>query len=108
MTNLLEQAISCDDGDQAAKIIQQALGIESDDVVNCTFPKTWPQDRDASVRFLSGRPGVSGDGKAAEPKPTQPQVPARAWGSFCSASAQQAERRGPEESLSSAPLLIAC
>jgi len=29
MTNLLEQAIACDEGDQAAKIIQQALGIES-------------------------------------------------------------------------------
>jgi hypothetical protein len=28
MTNLLEQAINCDDGDQAAKIIQDALGIE--------------------------------------------------------------------------------
>jgi hypothetical protein len=34
MTNLLEQAIACDDGDQAAKIIQNALGIESDDVAN--------------------------------------------------------------------------
>jgi len=32
MINLLEQAISCDDGDRAAKIIQEALGIESDDV----------------------------------------------------------------------------
>jgi hypothetical protein len=28
MTNLLEQAISCDDGYRAAKIIQNALGIE--------------------------------------------------------------------------------
>ena len=27
MTNLLEQAIESNDGDQAAKIIQQALGI---------------------------------------------------------------------------------
>ena len=34
MTNLLEQAINCDDGDKAAKIIQHALDIESDDVVN--------------------------------------------------------------------------
>ena len=33
MTNLLEQAISCDDGDRAAKIIKEALGIESDDPV---------------------------------------------------------------------------
>ena len=33
MTNLLEQAIGCDDGDRAAKITKDALGIESDDVV---------------------------------------------------------------------------
>jgi hypothetical protein len=30
MTNLLQQAINCDDGDHAAKLIQDALGIESD------------------------------------------------------------------------------
>jgi hypothetical protein len=29
MTNLLEQAIACDDADRAGKIIQGALGIES-------------------------------------------------------------------------------
>ncbi len=34
MTNLLAQAINCDDADRAARIIQDALGIESDDVVN--------------------------------------------------------------------------
>ena len=34
MSNLLEQAINCSDGDQAAKIIQDALGIESDDVAS--------------------------------------------------------------------------
>ena len=34
MSNLLEQAIECSDGEQAARIIQSALGIESDDVVN--------------------------------------------------------------------------
>ena len=32
MSNLLERAIDCNDGEQAAKIIQDALGIESDDV----------------------------------------------------------------------------
>jgi hypothetical protein len=32
MANLLEQAIECNNGDYAAKIIQHALGIESDDV----------------------------------------------------------------------------
>jgi hypothetical protein len=31
--NLLQEAINCDDGDRAARIIQDALGIESDDVV---------------------------------------------------------------------------
>jgi hypothetical protein len=45
MTNLLAQAINCDDADRAASIIQGALGIESDDVVNYCFPKTWPNDR---------------------------------------------------------------
>ena len=52
MTNLLEQAISCDDGATAAKIIQQALGIESDDVVNYTFPKNWPADREVRARVI--------------------------------------------------------
>jgi len=31
MANLIDQAIACDDGDRAARIIQEALGIESDD-----------------------------------------------------------------------------
>ena len=35
MTNLLAQAIDCDDPDRAAN----ALGIESDDVVKYCFPK---------------------------------------------------------------------
>jgi hypothetical protein len=39
MTNLLQQAINCDDADRAARIIQDALGIENDDVVNYCFPK---------------------------------------------------------------------
>jgi len=29
MSNLLEQAINCDDGDRAAKIIRDALGIKA-------------------------------------------------------------------------------
>jgi hypothetical protein len=41
MTGLLDQAVNCDDADRAAKIIQNALGIESDDVVNYRFPKSW-------------------------------------------------------------------
>jgi hypothetical protein len=36
MINLLQQAIN---GDRAAKLIQDALGIESDDVVNHCFPE---------------------------------------------------------------------
>ena len=34
MSNLLAEAINCDDGDQAARLIQQALHIESDDIAN--------------------------------------------------------------------------
>ena len=45
MLNLLEQAISSDNGDRAAKIIGRALGIESDEVANYCFPKHWPADR---------------------------------------------------------------
>jgi hypothetical protein len=39
MTNLLQQAINCADPDQAAKLIQDALGIESDDVIKYCFPE---------------------------------------------------------------------
>jgi hypothetical protein len=49
MTNLLQQAINCDDADRAARIIQDALGIESDDVVNYCFPTTWPTDRSGAL-----------------------------------------------------------
>jgi len=53
MTNLLDQAIACDDGDRAAKIIQEALGIESDDVANYCFPKNWPADRGRRARIIA-------------------------------------------------------
>jgi hypothetical protein len=64
MTNLLERAISTDDADRAAKIIQDALGIESDEVANYCFPRSWPSDREqrawiigdwlrAEARYLS-------------------------------------------------------
>ena len=52
MTNLLERAISTDDADRAAKIIQDALGIESDEVANYCFPKNWPEDRDQRARII--------------------------------------------------------
>jgi hypothetical protein len=46
------QAINCDDADRAARIIQDALGIESDDVANYCFPKEWPTDRDRRARYI--------------------------------------------------------
>jgi hypothetical protein len=52
MTNLLEQAINSNDGERAAKLIQNALGIQSDDVANYVFPKTWPSDREHRARII--------------------------------------------------------
>jgi hypothetical protein len=52
MTNRLQDAINCNDGDQAARIIQDALGIESDDVANYCFPKTWPVDCEQRARII--------------------------------------------------------
>jgi hypothetical protein len=52
MSNLLEQAIECDDGDHAAKLIRDALGIESDEVANYVFPKTWPANREQRARII--------------------------------------------------------
>jgi hypothetical protein len=52
MTNLLQEAINSDDADSAAKLIQDALGIESDDVVNYCFPKEWPTDRERRARYI--------------------------------------------------------
>ena len=52
MTNLLAQAINCHDADRAAKMIQDALGIESDDVVNYCFPMNWPEDRERRARVI--------------------------------------------------------
>ena len=55
MTNLLAQAIDCEDPNRAARIIRDALGIESDDVVNYCFPTTWPTDRERwPVTSVSG------------------------------------------------------
>ena len=52
MTNLLEQATKCDEGDRPANIIHNALGIESDDVVNYAFPKQWPVDREQRAAII--------------------------------------------------------
>jgi hypothetical protein len=52
MGNLLAEAINSDDGDQAARLIQQALHIESDDIANYVFPKNWPSDREQRARII--------------------------------------------------------
>ena len=52
MTNLLEQAINCNDGDRAAKMIRDALGIENDDVTNFCFPKSWPDDHELRAAVI--------------------------------------------------------
>ena len=49
MTNLLERAISTGDGTRAVKIVQDVLGIESDEVANYCFPKTWPLAENGSA-----------------------------------------------------------
>jgi hypothetical protein len=52
MPNLLEQAMGADNSELAAKIIQDALGIESEDIANYCFPKTWPADRERRARII--------------------------------------------------------
>jgi hypothetical protein len=51
-TNLLEAAINDPDGDHAAQIIRDALGIQSDEVTNHSFPKHWPNDPDQRARVI--------------------------------------------------------
>ena len=38
--------------ERAAKMIQNARGIESDDVANYCFPKAWPEDREQRARII--------------------------------------------------------
>jgi hypothetical protein len=52
MSNLLAEAINCDDPDRAARIIREALGIESDDVVGYCFPTEWPADPERRARYI--------------------------------------------------------
>ena len=72
--NLLERAISCDDGDRAAKINQDALGIELDDVANYVFPRTWPADREQRARIIGEWLQTEGvfSGVAVPPAPSGP------------------------------------
>jgi hypothetical protein len=53
MSNLLAEAINCDDPERAAKMIRDALGIESDDVVGCCFPTEWPADRERRAIYIA-------------------------------------------------------
>jgi len=57
MTTRLQEAINCNDGDQAARIIQDALGIESDHLAN-SFPKIWPAEPRASANGYRPRRAV--------------------------------------------------
>ena len=53
--NLLAEAINCDDADRAARIIREALGIESDDVVRyCSRNSGPPIASDALALSASG------------------------------------------------------
>jgi hypothetical protein len=52
MSNLLAEAINCDDPDRAARIIREALGIESDDVVGYCFPTEWPADPERRACYI--------------------------------------------------------
>jgi hypothetical protein len=52
MNNVLEQAINCEEGDQAAKVIQDALGIANADPARRCFGKTWPADREQRARII--------------------------------------------------------
>jgi len=52
VTNRLQEAIERNDSDQAARIIQEALGIGSDDVANYCFPINWPADREQRARII--------------------------------------------------------
>jgi hypothetical protein len=52
MANLLERAIDCDHGDDAANVIRNALGIASHEVANYVFPKTWPANREQRARVI--------------------------------------------------------
>jgi hypothetical protein len=53
MTNLIEQAINSNDGDRTAKMIRDALGIESDDVANYRFPKERPANREQRANIIA-------------------------------------------------------
>jgi hypothetical protein len=52
MTNLLKQAINCDDGGgAAARIVMDAPGIKTDELANYCL-KDWPTDRKHRARII--------------------------------------------------------
>jgi uncharacterized protein HemY len=51
MTNLLKQAINCDDRDRAASIIIDALGSETEELANFCL-KHWPSERKQRARII--------------------------------------------------------
>ena len=55
MTNLLEQAISCDDGDQAVKIIQQALVANAATTTDAIKPSIRPTYRASAAASRAGK-----------------------------------------------------
>jgi hypothetical protein len=50
--NLIHAAIDDSDGEHAAKVIRDALGIESDEVVNYSLSKYWPDSREQRARVI--------------------------------------------------------
>jgi len=52
MAELLKKENNSEHGDRAAKIIQDALAIESNEVANYCFPRTWPKDREQRARII--------------------------------------------------------
>jgi hypothetical protein len=53
--------------DRAARIIQDALGIEGD-VVNYRFPQTWPTDRERRARVIGEWLKTEAPGLVTEPR----------------------------------------
>jgi hypothetical protein len=52
MGNLLAEAINSDDPDRAARIIRDALGIESDDVVGTASRQSGPRTAIPRARYI--------------------------------------------------------
>ena len=50
----MEERVGCVDKKRAAKSIPRRSGIESGDVANYCFPKTWPANREQRARWRTG------------------------------------------------------